>query len=230
MRDQRSEGIRRSWNTNASAWIGAVREGRIESRVRVTDRAILDAVLVRPPHRVLDLGCGEGWLCRALAERGIDTVGVDAALPLVDAARQAGSGDYRCLPYDVLAAREDLGVFDVVVCNFSLLEEALSPVLNGIRARLADDGRLVIQTVHPRQASRDVPGRDGWRTERFDAIGRGFTERMPWYYRTRAAWIDTLSAHGWQLVSMTEPARPDTGEPVSLLIECVAGAVTEASV
>ena len=69
-----------SWQHNARAWIKAIRSGAIESRLKVTDQAILLAVLGRQPERVLDLGCGEGWLLRALAKRGIDAVGVDGAL------------------------------------------------------------------------------------------------------------------------------------------------------
>ena len=61
-----------SWHQNAQAWIDAVRHGAIESRRQVTDQAILLAILGRQPERVLDLGCGEGWLLRALAGRGIE--------------------------------------------------------------------------------------------------------------------------------------------------------------
>jgi 2-polyprenyl-3-methyl-5-hydroxy-6-metoxy-1,4-benzoquinol methylase len=60
-----------SWHTNATPWTAAVRDKRIESRKLVTDQAIVDAVLSRRPKSVLDIGCGEGWLSRALAERGV---------------------------------------------------------------------------------------------------------------------------------------------------------------
>ncbi|RBJ73992.1 SAM-dependent methyltransferase, partial [Pseudomonas sp. MWU12-2534b] len=66
-----------SWNHNAKAWIEAIRTGAIESRLNVTNQAIVLAVLGRQPERVLDLGCGEGWLLRELEKRGIDAVGVD---------------------------------------------------------------------------------------------------------------------------------------------------------
>ncbi|MFT4585873.1 MAG: hypothetical protein ACI8XZ_005649 [Gammaproteobacteria bacterium] len=36
-----------SWRTNALPWIAAVREGQIESRKQITDRAIIDTVLSR---------------------------------------------------------------------------------------------------------------------------------------------------------------------------------------
>ncbi len=80
-----------SWQHNAQAWIDAVRGGLIESRRQVTDQAILLAILGRQPERVLDLGCGEGWLLRALADRGIEVTGVDGDIVLVEAARASGS-------------------------------------------------------------------------------------------------------------------------------------------
>lgn len=82
------EALLASWQHNAQAWIAAVRGGAIASRRQVTDQAILLAILGRQPQRVLDLGCGEGWLLRALGERGIQAVGVDADPALVQAARR----------------------------------------------------------------------------------------------------------------------------------------------
>ena len=75
-----------SWRTNAPAWTVAVREEQIESRRLVTDQAIIDAVLSRSPHSVLDIGCGEGWLAREFASRNIDVVGIDVVPELIEAA------------------------------------------------------------------------------------------------------------------------------------------------
>lgn len=62
-----------SWQINADPWITAVREEQIESRRLITDRAMLMAIDARRPRRLLDLGCGEGWLCRAVHGWGIET-------------------------------------------------------------------------------------------------------------------------------------------------------------
>ena len=57
--------IQTVWLQAAAPWCRAVRDGRIRSRVAVTNAAILDAIAARPGGRLLDLGCGEGWLLRA---------------------------------------------------------------------------------------------------------------------------------------------------------------------
>ncbi len=220
-----AEQQRQSWSANARAWTEAVRSRQIESRRVATDAAILGAVLARSPARVLDLGCGEGWLCRALAQHGIETLGIDASPTLIDAARAQGGGEFLVRSFaEVAAAPEQFAArFDAVVCNFSLLEENLTPLLLSIPALLAPGGALLIQTVHPWSACGDQPYRSGWRTESFQGFGAAFQEPMPWYFRTLSDWLEQLTRAGLQLLEMHEPVHPETQEPLSLLMRCTPG-------
>ena len=60
--------------------------------------------------KVLDLGCGEGWLLRVLADRGIDAAGVDGDATLIEAARAAGSAKVHVASYAALVDAEiDIG-------------------------------------------------------------------------------------------------------------------------
>lgn len=213
--------LARSWEANAAAWTRAVREGRIESRRLATDQAVLAAVLERTPSRVLDVGCGEGWLCRALGDHGIQAVGVDGSAPLVEAARAAGGGRFHVISFDELAVRpERLGAdgFDAAVCNFALLHEDVAPLLASLGSLLGPRGVLVIQTVHPWSARGEGAYEDGWRTERFASFGNDFAEPMPWYYRTLASWSRLLADAGFVVEALREPAHPATGDPLSLLV------------
>jgi 2-polyprenyl-3-methyl-5-hydroxy-6-metoxy-1,4-benzoquinol methylase len=213
----------RSWSRNAEAWTRTVREGGIESRRLVTDAAIVRAVLEGRPERVLDVGCGEGWLARALAEQGIGVVGIDVSPELVDAAQRAGGGEFHAVSYDALAADPSLagGEYDAVVCNFSLLDEHPVPLLAALRRVLRAGGALLIQTVHPWTAAGEGPYEDGWRTETFAGFGEGFAAPMPWYYRTLASWMDVVSAAGYVLADLREPLHPTPGRPASLILTCV---------
>jgi 2-polyprenyl-3-methyl-5-hydroxy-6-metoxy-1,4-benzoquinol methylase len=216
--EQREAALIWSWMANAGAWTRAVREGRIESRRLATDAAIVQAVEERAPARVLDLGCGEGWLMRELAERGIDTIGLDVSMELVVAAEETGGGRYRCCSYDEVIDDPTRagGPYDVIACNFSLLGAELQPLLAALRENLFVDGALVIQTVHPWTASEGQPYADGWRTETFDAFGGDFAEPMPWYFRTLESWTDALRGAGFRVAALREPVG--TGKPASLLI------------
>jgi 2-polyprenyl-3-methyl-5-hydroxy-6-metoxy-1,4-benzoquinol methylase len=209
-----------SWMANADAWTRAVREGRIASRRLATDAAIVEAVAERKPGRVLDLGCGEGWLMRALAERGIEAIGLDVSLELVMAAEETGGGRYRCCSYEELVDDPTRagGPYDAIACNFSLLGEDLVPLLRALRGNLAPGGALVIQTVHPWTAAGAEGYADGWRTETFDAFGDDFAEPMPWYFRTLASWVDALRDGGFRVSTLREPIHPETGQPASLVV------------
>jgi SAM-dependent methyltransferase len=207
-----------SWHHNARPWIEAIRGGTLESRVQVTDRAILLAIQSRQPERVLDLGCGEGWLLRALAERGIDAVGVDGAATLVEAARAAGSTRVHLASYEQLADQKaDIGCdYDLICANFALLQQDIIPLLTAMNALLAPGGALVIQTLHPWSvAAGDY--QDGWREETFDSF-KGQWEPMPWYFRTLSSWIRALDMAGWQLAELQEPQHPQSPVPQSLLL------------
>lgn len=213
MSDDRTEQLRRSWIANAASWSMSVREKKIESRRVATDAAILDAIDALHPRRALDLGCGEGWLSRALASRGIAVTGVDASPELVRAA--SGVGTFLALSYEELS--RDPAVlgepFDVVVANFSLMDEQLAPLLHAIRALLQPDGALVIQTVHPGDASADE-----WRVETFSSFEGNWPEPMPWFFRTRASWMRTLGDSGFAIEELREPLHPEHGQPLSLIL------------
>ncbi|MGD0832868.1 MAG: class I SAM-dependent methyltransferase [Candidatus Dormibacteria bacterium] len=91
----------------------------------IADRTA-DLAMARAPEarRILDVGCGSGYLVRRLAQRlpdGVDLVGIDPAPGMVRAAR-AGVADDRRVRFDSGFA-EDLpypdGSFDLIVSTTS---------------------------------------------------------------------------------------------------------------
>jgi 2-polyprenyl-3-methyl-5-hydroxy-6-metoxy-1,4-benzoquinol methylase len=206
---------------NSSAWCEAVRSGRIESRRLVTDAAIVGAVLERSPRRVLDVGCGEGWLARALSSHGIDVTGMDGSVRLIEAAQALGGATFQALSYDELVAdpARTGSQFDAIVANFSILDDRADELVRALLSILADEGRLIVQTVHPLYAG-DGAYADGWRVETFGAMPGTWPEAMPWYFRTLGSWHRLLTEAGAVVEEVREPLYPDRTVPASILFIC----------
>ncbi|MBC53505.1 MAG: SAM-dependent methyltransferase [Gammaproteobacteria bacterium] len=214
--------IIQSWHTNAKPWVNAVREQQIESRRAVTDRAIVDAIKAHAPATVLDVGCGEGWLARALTEYGMQVTGVDVVPELIAAARQAGGGDFHELAYDALAAHPFPYRFDAMVCNFSLLGgQSTESVFRAATQLLTPGGLMFVQTLHPETAGGDQPYVDGWRPGSWQgfqpALREQFRDPAPWYFRTLASWQDLFVDGRLTLIETQTPVRSAGSQPVSVI-------------
>lgn len=102
---------------------------------------------------VLDVGCGGGLLCEALAARGARVKGIDAAEKALGVARlhQAETGaqiDYQLITAEELAA-ENPGSFDVVCC-LEMLEHVPDPAstVAACAALCRPGGQLFFSTIN----------------------------------------------------------------------------------
>lgn len=207
-----------SWRKNASPWTAAVRENQIASRTLVTNNAIVDAVLSRSPRTVLDIGCGEGWLARALAGHGIQPIGVDVVPALIEQARAAGGGEFSVASYESIAAGEFEVTVDVAVANFSLIgKESVEGVINRAPSLLNNGGSLIIQTLHPVTSCGDESYADGWRAGSWAGFSPEFSDPAPWYFRTMESWERLLTKSGFRIAETREPLHPETGKPASVI-------------
>ena len=212
-----------SWQDNAAPWIDAIALEKIASRVRVTNHAIIAAVNSVNPNTVLDIGCGEGWLVRALTAEGMDVLGIDVIPTLITSAKAQGRGRYSIISYEQLANGGLQEKFDALVCNFSLLgKESVESVVKSAASLLHSDGSLVIQTLHPLYSNNSsgtgvADYQDGWRKSSWQGCGEGFTNPAPWYFRTLESWAQLFQRNGLRLVETREPTDPDSGNIVSII-------------
>ena len=207
-----------SWHQNADPWTSAIRDHRIESRVLVTNAAVVAAVVDRGPRTVLDLGCGEGWLARALHERGIDVLGVDVVPELVERATAAGGGRFMVASYEEIGRGTLNARVDLAVANFSLIgKESVDALVARLPGLLNPGGSVVIQTLHPMVATGERGYEDGWREGSWSGFGDAFTNPAPWYFRRIETWVRLLVGSGFRIADVLEPMHPISKKPASIV-------------
>lgn len=97
---------------------------------------------------VLDFGCGHGKYLKLFSGIGCQVAGVDINPAYVDEARSAGFACYN----DAEFFERDNDRYDVIVLSHlieHLPPEALTPLLESLCHRLAEDGRLIVITPVP---------------------------------------------------------------------------------
>jgi 2-polyprenyl-3-methyl-5-hydroxy-6-metoxy-1,4-benzoquinol methylase len=216
--------ILRAWHINARPWINAVGNGEIESRLLVTNKAIIDAVLSVKPRNVLDIGCGEGWLAAKLLGEGVNVSGIDAVPALIEKAQQIKGATFSVCTYENLSSYEFNRRFDCLICNFSLIgKQSTENVVAAAGKLLEPGGRLIIQTLHPIAACGDLPYQDGWREGSWAGFSNDFTTPAPWYFRTLETWKKLFSDNGLEILAITEPVHPKTNSPASVIFNLMNG-------
>ena len=208
--------IAESWEANSEGWTAAVRGKRIASRETVTNQAVLNAV-GPGPGKLLDLGCGEGWLSRALRDLDWDVCGVDGSSGLIEKARRLDpDGSYLVLSYEDLTQGLSGQQFDAVVANFSLLgDRSVDCAMRAAARLLQDGGRFIVQTVHP--SGVENPDNEGWREESWTGLQLPGLVPSAWYYRTHTSWMKLLKESGFSQISLLEPQAPEAPIPSSLI-------------
>lgn len=173
--------------------------------------------------RVLDVGCGDGQIARALAAGGAEVTGIDPTERNLQVARERGGG-----PVYVRGEAADLpfrdAEFDAVVAclvfeHIDELDSAVSEVARVLRP----GGRFAFFLNHPLL---QTPG-SGWiddhmidPPEQYWRIGAYLVEtesieevepgvRIRFLHRPLSRYLNSLLAHGLSLGRMLEPSPPE---------------------
>lgn len=214
-----------SWKKNATPWINAIQENQIESRVQITNQAIIDTIIATSAKTVLDLGCGEGWLIRKLSSYGIKASGLEVIPALAHEAQKQCDSKIYSLAYEDISQTTVTKKFDAIVCNFSLLGKEsvdylfeIVPNLLNPRGSTSDGGHFIIQTLHPSSYCGPEPYTNGWRKGSWQGFNSTFCDPAPWYFRTIESWIQLFNKYGYTLTLFQEPVHPTTSKVASLIL------------
>jgi len=216
----KSNDILRSWKANAENWISVIDKNEIESRTLVTNAAIFEIIVKYNPKKVIDIGCGEGWLTRRLIASGIATHGIDAIESLIKNAVEKGGNNYSVCSYEnFISGRWSLiDQFDAAAINFALLDKTITEkLLQYLSQSLMKESLIFIQTLHPFSIALTETYESGWKDGSWNGLKKDFTDPYQWYFRTLEDWIKLFNSSGLILKELKEPIHPQTKKPVSVI-------------
>jgi SAM-dependent methyltransferase len=163
--------------------------------------AVVDLLAPRRGERILDLGCGDGYLTAKLAALGVDVLGVDASAPQVEAARRLG---VKAQVVDALDLDYD-AEFDAVFSNATLhwVKETDRAIANVFRA-LKPGGRFVGEFGGAGGLARIRAALAEALTRR----GLDFAALDPWYFPTAQEYRGRLERNGFVVETIALFPRP----------------------
>ena len=169
----------------------------------------------------VEIGAGEGRICRVLQGLGYDMTAVEPVPAFLEAARAEGSAQ-RYIQASAKAICEDDGMFDLVVLYNVLMDvDDLEASVREAARLLASTGRMIVGIVHPifdvyMAAKSDAPLCPYFDPQAFDAQIEtdGLRMRFRGWSRPLCAYVNALADAGLTITRMEEP-RPDPDHPAT---------------
>lgn len=186
----------------------------------------------RPGERILDLACGQGVFCRALAKLGVKVCGVDLSPELIRMARRHSQDD---ADYQVADARALDGMadqsFDASVCLLAIQNmDDLEKVVGELSRVTKTGGRLVWVLSHP---CFRIPRQSRWGFDEESHIQYRRVDRylspmkipiqmhpgsdpssVTWsFHRSVSDYARALHAQGWAITQLEEWISHKKSEP-----------------
>lgn len=197
-----------AWDDVADWWVAEVADD--PAYVEEVQPLLVDLLAPKPGQRLLDVGCGEGGVLRAVAARGADVVGLDGAEQL---AAKSGRAFVALLPdLDPVADDSFDGAYMVLVLEH--LDDAARAFAE-IHRVVRGGGHFVLIVNHPIFTAPDAtPITDPTDGETFYRPGRYFSggytdyvagdQTVRFHHRTISDVLNTAAEQGWVLERMEE--------------------------
>jgi ubiquinone/menaquinone biosynthesis C-methylase UbiE len=217
-----------AWNRFADEWATRYTEAGDLNRQYIIDPALFHVLGRVQGQRILDAGCGNGYLCRLLATRGATVTGVDVSKRFIELAEQQETQRPLHIEYQVgslchLTMFPD-DTFDAIVSNIVLSDlQNLQDALHELHRVLKPGGTLVFSIMHPCFSSPPIKGwvkkpvdsnrREDWLYWQVDRYFDRSVEEWRFYdaapiygfHRPLSDYLTQLLQNGFTITAFEEP-------------------------
>ncbi len=209
------------WDLHARELMGNFTSEGDHSRIVLLNPTLFDLLGDIKGKKILDAGCGEGYLSRMLTQRGATVTGVDFSTTMLDMAKSRTPSELSisyCHGNCEALLFLDAAQFDIVVSNMVIqdLPDYQAAIAEAYRL-IKPGGVYIFSILHPCFVTptgewvRDDAGQKQYRrVDQYFAEGR-YEQQLYcsvfWYHRTLSSYITTLLQTGFTLEALVEP-RP----------------------
>ncbi len=142
-----------AWSQGSDTMIAAFGDEGDAARRYILNPVLFDLLGDVRGKQILDAGCGTGYLCHMLVQRGAQVTGVEPATAMFNYAVARENAD----PQNITYIQEDLStfdqhnsVFDVVVSNMVLMDiPDYQAAMRNCIAALKQGGQFIFSLSHP---------------------------------------------------------------------------------
>lgn len=225
--------VQANWNANAERWDAGYDADGDRNRRYQSDEPMLALLGEVRGLRVLDVGSGNGYLCRKLARAGAIMTGVELSDEFCRIANRREADDPLGITYrHASVTTADLfpaGSFDKAVSNYVLMDvrDYAAAVRNVFRV-LQPGGIFVVVISHPSFAcgpmgwvtpAPDSPRREDWTAFRVDAYFHRGAYLSQWanfdpvlsFHRPLRDYWETFAGAGFSVDAFEEPSITERG-------------------
>lgn len=228
------ERLRKQWESNAHAFAELVSNQGTPHHREILNPCVERLLGGVKGKKLLDAGCGEGYLARHYAKLGATVTGVDISEKLIEISKKLARETEINVAFQVgdlsnLEVQDDS--FDLILCNLVLLNiPCFQKALSEFNRILKPGGVLVVSIVHPAfnfygPGSWEMGEKDPTTNRRkglyfkiddyFDEKefqrywktrqGEKFSEPFSFFHRTLSTYYNSLTANGFIVTQIEEP-------------------------
>jgi ubiquinone/menaquinone biosynthesis C-methylase UbiE len=224
-----TEEIHDFWNSIADDWDIQVGDKGDLNRALNSDPVIWNFSGEVAGLKVLDAGCGTGYLSRMLHERGAFVIGIDFSEKMIEIARsKAPQISFQVDSCSELKTVDD-GSVDLVIANYVLMDTPdLTRAIKAFNRVLKNKGLAVVVFSHPCfPQGRATASPDGQGVQYywpFSYFERGkcidppwghFASKFIWFHRPLSEYWKTFITCGFEVEGFDEPSIPYERYPLA---------------